>query len=114
MGFLFSGDEASETGSLERRKTMDIEQAATEVLVNQLEIARQSIEDRDRRIWELQKRVELLEQMLNRAAAQQIWRAGASAAAGVQTRTQKMGCPMIIVDGPKVPELSWALGTRTS
>jgi hypothetical protein len=54
----------------ERRKTMDIEQAATEVLVNQLAIARQSIEDRDRRIWELQKRVELLEQMLNRAAAQ--------------------------------------------
>jgi hypothetical protein len=50
---------------------MDIEQAATEVLVNQLDIARQSIEDRDRRIWELQKRVELLEQMLNRAASQQ-------------------------------------------
>jgi len=50
---------------------MDIDQAATEVLVNQLEIARQSIEDRDRNIWELQKRVELLEQMLNRAAAQQ-------------------------------------------
>ena len=49
---------------------MDIEQAATEVLVNQLDIARQSIEDRDRRIWELQKRVELLEQMLNRAASQ--------------------------------------------
>ena len=49
---------------------MDIEQAVTEVLVNQLDIARQSIEDRDRRIWELQKRVELLEQMLNRAATQ--------------------------------------------
>jgi hypothetical protein len=49
---------------------MDIEQAATEVLVNQLAIARQCIEDRDRRVWELQKRVELLEQMLNRAASQ--------------------------------------------
>jgi len=49
---------------------MNIEDAATEVLVNQLEIARQSIEDRDRRIWELQKRVELLETMLNRLAAQ--------------------------------------------
>ena len=49
---------------------MDIEQAATEVLVNQLDIARQCIEDRDKRIWELQKRVELLEQMLNQAAAQ--------------------------------------------
>ena len=43
---------------------------ATEVLVNQLAIARQSIEDRDRRIWELEKRAELLEGMLNRLAAQ--------------------------------------------
>ena len=50
---------------------MDITQVAAEVVANQLAIARQSIEDRDRRIWELQKRVELLEQMLNRAAAQQ-------------------------------------------
>ena len=49
---------------------MNIEDAATEVLVNQLDIARQSIEDRDRRIWELQKRIELLENMLNRLAAQ--------------------------------------------
>jgi hypothetical protein len=48
---------------------MTIEEAATEVLVNQLDTARQSIEDRDRRIWELQKRVELLEGMLNRLAA---------------------------------------------
>ena len=50
-------------------KTMNIEDAATEVLAYQLDIARQSIEDRDRRIWELQKKVELLEGMLNRAAA---------------------------------------------
>ena len=49
---------------------MDINQALDEVLVNQLAIARQCIEDRDRRIWELEKRVELLEQMLNRAASQ--------------------------------------------
>jgi hypothetical protein len=49
---------------------MDIEQAATEIIVNQLAVARQSIEDRDKLIWELQKRVELLEQMLNRAASQ--------------------------------------------
>lgn len=49
---------------------MDINQALDEVLANQLNIARQSIEDRDKRIWELQKRVELLEQMLNHAAAQ--------------------------------------------
>ena len=50
---------------------MDITQIADELVTNQLAIARQSIEERDRRIWELQKRVELLEQMLNRAAAQQ-------------------------------------------
>ena len=50
---------------------MNIEDAATEVLVNQLAIARQSIEDRDRRIWELEKRAELLEGMLNRLAARQ-------------------------------------------
>ena len=49
---------------------MDADDAAAEVLASQLAIARQCIEDRDRRIWELQKRVELLEQMLNRAAAQ--------------------------------------------
>ena len=49
---------------------MTIEDAATEVLVSQLAIARQSIEDRDRRIWELQKKVEILEAMLNRLAAQ--------------------------------------------
>jgi hypothetical protein len=54
----------------EREKAMNIEDDATEVLVNQLGIARQSIEDRDRRIWELQKRVELLEGMLNKLAAQ--------------------------------------------
>ena len=48
---------------------MDIDEAATEVLVSQLDVARQCIEDRDRRIWELQKKVELLEGMLNRAAA---------------------------------------------
>lgn len=50
---------------------MDTFEDAQEVLVNQLSIAKQCIEERDRRIWELQKRVELLETMLNRAAAQQ-------------------------------------------
>ena len=49
---------------------MTIEDAATEVLVSQLAIARQSIEDRDRRIGDLLIRVELLEGMLNRLAAQ--------------------------------------------
>jgi len=50
---------------------MTIEDAATEVLVSQLAIARQSIEDRDRRIGDLLIRVELLEGMLNRQASQQ-------------------------------------------
>ena len=49
---------------------MNIEDAAEEVLVNQLDIARQSIEDRDRRIGDLLIRVEMLETMLNRLAAQ--------------------------------------------
>ena len=43
---------------------------ATEVLVNQLAIARQSIEERDKKIGDLLIRVELLEGMLNRLAAQ--------------------------------------------
>jgi hypothetical protein len=49
---------------------MNIDDDVTEVLVNQLAIARQCIEDRDRRIWELEKRAELLEGMLNRLATQ--------------------------------------------
>ena len=49
---------------------MNIEDAATEVLVAQLAIARQSIEDRNRRIQELETRAEVLEGMLNRLAAQ--------------------------------------------
>jgi hypothetical protein len=69
MGFLFWGVGVRKRSQKESR-VMEIEEAATEVLVNQLDIARQSIEDRDRRIWELQKRVELLEGMLNRLAAQ--------------------------------------------
>jgi hypothetical protein len=63
MGFLFWG------GWGQKETEMNIEDAATEVLVNQLAIARQSIEDRDRRIWELERRAELLEGMLNRLAA---------------------------------------------
>ena len=56
-------------GLPESEKTMNIEDAATEVLAYQLDIDMQIIEDRDKRIWELQKKVELLEGMLNRAAA---------------------------------------------
>ena len=48
---------------------MDIEEAARECKLAEQAIARQCLEEKDRRIWELQKRVELLEQMLNRTAA---------------------------------------------
>ncbi len=41
-----------------------------EVVANQLAVARQSIEERDVTILDLQKKVELLETMLNRLAAQ--------------------------------------------
>ena len=44
--------------------------ATDEILVSQLAIARQSIEDRNQRIGDLLLRVELLEGMLNRLAAQ--------------------------------------------
>lgn len=45
--------------------------AADELLANSLAIARQSIDDRDKRIEDLQRRVELLEGFLNRLGAQQ-------------------------------------------
>ena len=48
---------------------MNIEEAARENKLAELEILRQSLEDRDRRIWELEKRTEILEEMLNRAAS---------------------------------------------
>ena len=48
---------------------MDIEQAALEYKLAEQEILRQSLEDKNRRIWELEKRVEILEDLLNRAAS---------------------------------------------
>jgi hypothetical protein len=48
---------------------MDIEQAARDNKLAELEILRQSLEDRDRRIWELEKKIDLLETMLNRMAS---------------------------------------------
>jgi hypothetical protein len=51
------------------RKTMNIADI-DEVIVNQLAVARQSIEERDQKIWELQTRVELLENLLNRLGSQ--------------------------------------------
>ena len=48
---------------------MNVEEAAREEKLAELEIVRQSLEAKDRKIWELVKKVELLEGMLNRAAA---------------------------------------------
>jgi hypothetical protein len=48
---------------------MDIEQAILENKLAEQEILRQSLEDKTRRIWELEKKVELLEDMLNRMSS---------------------------------------------
>ena len=48
---------------------MNIEEAALENKLNELEILRQSLEDRDRRIQELEKKAEILENLLTRAAS---------------------------------------------
>jgi hypothetical protein len=45
---------------------MNIEDAARENKLAELEILRQSLEEKERRLWELAKKVELLEGMLNR------------------------------------------------
>lgn len=46
-----------------------LEEAAREEKLAEQSIIRQSFEEKDRKIWELQKKVELLEGMLNRASA---------------------------------------------
>ncbi len=51
---------------------MNIEEIALENKLNEQEILRQSLEDKDKRIWELEKRVEILEDMLNRAGSVRI------------------------------------------
>ena len=48
---------------------MNIEDLAREQKLAELAIAKEVIQEKDRRIWELEKRVELLENMLNRASA---------------------------------------------
>ncbi len=48
---------------------MNIEQAALENKLAELEILRQSLEDRDKRIQELEKKAEILENLLTRAAS---------------------------------------------
>ncbi len=45
---------------------MDICEAARENKLAELEILRQSLEERDGRIWELARKIEILEGMLNR------------------------------------------------
>ncbi|OGR92675.1 MAG: hypothetical protein A2992_10220 [Elusimicrobia bacterium RIFCSPLOWO2_01_FULL_59_12] len=48
---------------------MDIEQAALENKLAELEILRQSLADRDRRVRDLEKKVEVLENLLLRAGS---------------------------------------------
>ena len=52
---------------------MNIEEAARDNKLAELEILRQSLEDKDERINKLQVRVELLEAMLNRVSAAQAY-----------------------------------------
>ena len=49
---------------------MSLEQDLQELRLAEQEIARQSLEDKDRRILELESKVEVLEGMLNRLATQ--------------------------------------------
>ncbi|HVO32762.1 MAG TPA: hypothetical protein VMU17_02535 [Elusimicrobiota bacterium] len=48
---------------------INFEEALRENKLAELDIARQSLEEKNRRIWELEKKVELLEGMLNQAAS---------------------------------------------
>lgn len=48
---------------------MNIEDAARENKLAELDIARQVVEDKNQRIWELEKKIELLEKLLNQTAA---------------------------------------------
>jgi hypothetical protein len=48
---------------------MNIEELVREQKLIELSILQQSLEDRDKRIWELERKVELLEGMLNRVSA---------------------------------------------
>ncbi len=48
---------------------MDIEQEALENKLAELDILRQSLEEKNRRIWELERKIDLLETMLNRMAS---------------------------------------------
>jgi hypothetical protein len=68
MGFLFSGGWVIVSGG-QKEKTMNIEQLAREQKLAELEILRQSLNERNDRIGELEKKVELLETLLNRAVA---------------------------------------------
>jgi hypothetical protein len=47
---------------------MNIEELARDQKLAEQEIARQVVDEKNKRIWELEKRVELLEGMLNRAS----------------------------------------------
>lgn len=50
---------------------MNIEEDARDVRLAQLAILQESIQDKNERIWELAKKVEILEGMLNQLASRQ-------------------------------------------
>jgi hypothetical protein len=69
MGFSFSGNPTKGGRVQYKENTMNIEEAARENKLAELEILRQSLEDKDRRIQELEKKAEILEDLLTRAAS---------------------------------------------
>jgi hypothetical protein len=73
MGFFYGGISLRGMGVWsevsKRGKTMNIEETQRDLRLDQLDILRQSLEQRDKRILELETKVEVLEVMLNRSAA---------------------------------------------
>lgn len=55
--------------AVKREDKMELEPAAREIRLAEQEITRQGFDEKNKRIWELEKRIEILEGMLNRAAA---------------------------------------------
>ena len=69
MGFLIWGMDVKKRVSERGSAMQPLEEAAREEKLAEQNIIRQSLEEKDRKIWELQKKVELLEGMLSRSAA---------------------------------------------
>ena len=68
-GFFFLRETRPKEAGPTKETKMTIEEAALENKLNELDILRQSLEDRDRRIQELEKKAEILENLLTRAAS---------------------------------------------